>query len=119
MKTIKSKFAQINENNKLITLLEESPATNGLETTIEDVTIEIEGSILRIDGKLWNWGFLTERTFVEDMRNKPIKSHTKLGYKTILDFFKGIKKPYVKMGWFIYEETEPYKAEMSVWFLSL
>jgi len=119
MKTIKSNFAQINEKHKLIELLEESPCTNGLQTTIEDVTIEIEGNILRIDAKLWNWGFLTERTFVEDMENKPIKSHTKLGYKSITDFFKGIKKPYVKSGWFIYEKLEPYKAEMSQWFLSL
>jgi hypothetical protein len=119
MKTIKSKFAQINERHKLIELFEERPCTNGLETPLEDVTIEIDGSILRIEGKKWNWGFLFEKTFVEDMKNKPIEKHTRLGYRTIYDFFKGIKKPFVKSGWFLYEKSENYKAQMSQWFLSL
>jgi len=118
MKTIKSGFAQINEKHNLIELFEERPYTNGLKTTLEDVTIKIDGSILSIEGKLWNWDFFMYRTFVEDMIDKPIERHTKLGYKTIIDFMRGIKKPYVS-GWFLYEKTEIYRAEMSQWYLSL
>ena len=118
MAIIKSSFAQIKEKDKLIRLLNNSPSSNGLETTLEDVVIEIDGNILKIKGKKWNWGFLFFKTFVEDMESKPISNHISLGYKTIWDFLRGIKKPYIKAGWFLYEKPIDYKAVMSEWYLS-
>ena len=119
MSTITSKYAQINVNNKLIELFEHAPRANGLTTTLEDVTIEIENGVLTVIGKKWTWGFLFGKKFVEDMNDKPIEIFTRLGYKTIGDFFKGIKKPYVKMGWFLCEKKEDYKAIMAQWHISI
>ena len=49
-KEIRSNFAQINEQLKLIELFNNPPRTNGLETTLENVVIEIEDSTLKIKG---------------------------------------------------------------------
>src|SRR5574343_206940 len=117
MEIIKSNYAKINDDKRIITLLNESPETNGLEITIEDAVIVIDEGILTITGDAWDWGFAHQILFVEDMKFKPIKSHTKMGYKTILDLIKGIKNPYVKMGWFLYQKTIPYKSQMSQWLI--
>ena len=117
-KEIRSNFAQINEQLKLIELFNNPPRTNGLETTLENVVIEIEDSTLKIKGYKWLWDIDFNKRFVEDMEEKPIENHTYLGYKSLLDYFKGIKKPYVKCGWCRLQKTEWYYAEMNQWFIS-
>ena len=114
METIKSKYAQIDEEHRVIKLLKKAPCTNGFETTIEDVEIIINNGVLEIKGKLWDWGLVLDKTFISELKEKPIKAHTKLGYETISNFFKGIKTEYVN-GWYLKEDMPEYKASMSNW----
>jgi hypothetical protein len=73
-----------------------------------DATIEVTGERII-------WLFTFEKKFVEDMDFEPEEKYTKLGYKTLLDFFKGIKKPYVKTGWYKIKKTTQYHCLMSNW----
>ena len=85
------------------------------DVALKDPKITVnEQSIISIIGDEFDWSFSFERSYIEDMRFKPIISHCKQGYKTILDFFKGITKPYVK-NWYIKEDKVHYDTTMNKW----
>ena len=117
MELIKSKFAQIDNRNKQIILLNEPPSTNGLETTIENVSITIEeNTILTISGNAWHWGLVFDKTPLNEIEGNVVKHHLKFRYEGISDFFNRIKKPYVS-GWYRYEDNKPFNAKFSQWSL--
>lgn len=119
MEKITSKFAQIQTESTLIQLYDACPPCNGLDLIIEDVTITIDGTILKIQGNQLNWDFFWYNCWVDELENKPEKRFIKYRYKNIINLFKGIKSPCVNKGWNLLEKRIPYHATMSQWFLSL
>lgn len=118
-KELVSNYANVDENEKIIFLYDSAPSANGRTITLENVKIEVEDTILRIEGECLVWGFRFEPVWLSDLSEKPEERYIKFRYKNLKDFFHGIKKPYIGMGWFLYEKRKPYKAEMSQWFLVL
>lgn len=117
IKELKSNYAHINEVTGVITLFEYPPASNGFELVIEDCNIEFdESNQCNIRGKRWIWGYNSYNTFLSDLNYDVIEYHKKLGYRTILDWIKGVKSPCVN-GWHRKSYTLPYLAVMSKFFV--
>ena len=116
---IKANFAEINEDNNCITLYESMPRANGMSLIIQNCNITIEDGVLSIMGSKILWGFVCYKTFTKDLDKKPVIEHTKLSYRTFLDFFKGVKSRYVPVGWYRLQQTSGFVAKMNKWFLVL
>jgi hypothetical protein len=120
MKELKSNYARIDTETGVIELLyENKPKTNGFDLIIEDCELhfdELNNCI--ISGYKWEWGFVFEKTFLSKLKYPVIDTHTKLGYETLLDRWKGLKTAYVN-GWHRKSENKLYKAVVSKFFVVL
>jgi hypothetical protein len=117
---IKSNYVVIDSSKSILELYENEPSTHLSNFALKNVTIKFkQDTIIEVTGEKIEWSFIFNKKFVEDLKNTPNEKYTKLGYRTISDFFKGIKKPYVKMGWYKNEKTSPYHCIMSKWFVVL
>ena len=117
---LKSNYAKINSSKSLLEVCENEPSTNWVDFALKNVTIKFkEDATIEVTGEKIEWAFTFDKIFVEDLKNEPTDNYTKLGYRTISDFFKGIKKPYVKMGWYKLKKTMPYHCLMSNWYVVL
>jgi len=122
-KEIKSNYAGIdNGSNSMLKvyLNETEPCITNFLFILKNVTINfIKDDIIEVVGERIECDFAFEDTFLEDMKNKPDEKYIKMGYKSIFDFFKGVKKPYVKMGWYKLKTTKPYRCLTSNWYVVL
>lgn len=113
-----AKYAKINGNT--ICLYSEMPIyTNVLEIYLSDVNVVIgDDKVLTLTGDQWIWEFALDRAFIEDLpaAYQPIDKHLKFGYKSILDFIKGIQKPYVT-GYYRLQRTESLTYALNNWTL--
>jgi len=120
MKELKSKYARIyTETNVIELLYENNPKSNCLDLIIEDCELhfdELNNCI--IFGYKWEWGFVFEKTFLSNLKYAVIDAHTKMGYKTLLDRWKGLQSAYVT-GWHRKSENKLYKAIVSKFFVVL
>lgn len=118
VKELKSNYARIDCSKSIleVKVYENEPSTHWSNFALKNVTITFkEDTTIEITGEKIEWSFAIEKTFVEDMKNKPHEIYVNMGYKTILDFFKGFEKPYVKMGWYKIENTSKYHCLTSNW----
>jgi hypothetical protein len=119
-KELKCNFLKVNQSKNTFEVHEKEPPTNWAEFVIQNATIKFkEDSTIEVFGEKIEWSFAFHETFVEDLKREPKESYTALGYKTILDRLKGIKKPYVKSGWYKINKTTPYHCTTSNWFVIL
>lgn len=120
MKEIKSKFTKINEETGVIELLyQNSPKANWLDLIIEDCELHFdEFNNCIITGYKWDWGFVLDKTFLSSLKYGVIDKHTKLGYETFLDRWKGLQSAYVD-GWHRKSDNQLYKAVVSKFFVVL
>lgn len=95
----KAKYIRIDIENKVIYTLDEAPASNGLETILEDASMVIVDGVLTISGYKWMWNFDFESKWLDELTEEPRQQHLKFKYKTIKDFFNSTKHPYVKYWW--------------------
>lgn len=117
---IQSDYARIDGRNGIIELLESRPVANGLELIIENCLLEFdENNVCKISGDRWVWGFVLNKTFLSDLKYGVISRHTKMGYKTIWDWFSGLRSAYVKRGWHLKSEMPRYEAIVSKYFIVL
>ena len=94
---LKSNYARINYGKSILEFHEKEPSTYMYDFALKNVIIKFNNdATIEVTGERIIWLFTFEKKFVEDMDFEPEEKYTKLGYKTLLDFFKGIKKPYVK-----------------------
>jgi hypothetical protein len=115
---LKSNNARIDISKSILEVFEKEPSTHISNFVLKNVTVKFkEDTTIEVIGERINWSFSFQNEFVEDLADAPSEKYTKLGYRTILDFFKGIKKPYVKMGWYKLEKTTPYHCQMSNWYV--
>ena len=113
---LKSNYARIDDTKSILEVYETEPSTHWRNFALKNVVIKFkEDTTIEVTGEKIEWSFSFNKEFVEDLKNTPNEKYTKLGYRTISDFFKGIKKPYVKMGWYKLEKTTPYHCLMSKW----
>lgn len=117
-KELKAKYLRIYETT--LSVYDFEPNTSLYDFVVKDAHITFDDcGIIKISGQKIEWNFLFYSEFVEDMKRKPHEDYVKMGYKSIFDFFKGIKKPYVKSGWYKLKETKPFQQVMSNWILIL
>lgn len=116
MKTdITSNYAIIKGNR--IDLYKELPNGSQFDVLLSNVRIRFgENGILILTAQEHKWDFSFHFVWVKDMKRKPVERHCQYSYRTIRDFFRGIKSPCVHH-WFMYEDTVPYKATMNTWFI--
>ena len=117
MKTVHANYALVDEENKVISLFENRPKEINNEVVVENPDIYFhENGRIEISGNSWDWEYARKRVFVEDLIKKPMFDFTDYGYKTILDFIKGTRKPYV-YGVYVCEQTKLYHSEMNTWLI--
>ncbi len=117
---LKSNYARIDSSKSILEVYENEPSTHWSDFALKNVTIKFkEDTTIEVIGEKIEWSFTFNKEFVEVLKDTPNEKYTKLGYRTISDFFKGIKKPYVKMGWYKLEKTTPYHCLMSKWYVVL
>lgn len=118
-KELKSTYLKIDSGKNTLVMYRDAPRRfslihrylkNAVITFTEDGTIKVNGDEIQ-------WGWVAYKTFVEDLDDKPDEAYTNLGYKNVIDFFKGVKNPYVKAGWHKLDKTEKFNCEMSQWFI--
>ena len=118
-KQIKSNFAIIYEESGTIELRENRPAANGHALIIEDCVLDIdEDNRCNVKGNRNLWGLKFGKTFLSELDYEVVEHHTKLGYKSLMDRWKGIKSPYVE-GWHRKVRTLPYSAIISKFYIIL
>lgn len=116
---LKSNYARINDTKSILEVYETEPSTNWQEFALKNVVIKFrKDTTIEVTGEKIEWAFSFDREFVEDLKHIPDEKYTKLGYKTIFDFFKGIKKPYVE-GMYKLKKTTPYHCIMAKWYIVL
>jgi len=111
------KFVKINKANSIVEIHETEPRTSWTEFVLKNPTLVFVDTVLEIKGDKVEWGFSFERQWVYEMKDSPNEKYIKYGYKSIMDFFKSIKKPYVDSGWVKLEKTTPYKCSLNKWFV--
>ncbi len=116
MELIKAKYAQIDNKNKTITLLKDPPATNGLDTTIENVSVVIKDNIITVSGDKWDWRIVFHKTPLSDIDGDVVENHLKYWYNSIRDLINKKKTPYVD-GWYRLKKNKPFNAKFSQWAL--
>ena len=120
MKELKANFLKVDIEGNVLKIYDAEPRTGLGEMVLKDAIIKIdEKNCIEVKGDKILWEFSFGKKFAEDLENKPNKDYLRFGYKSISDFIKGIKKPYIKSGWYKLDLTEPYHAQMSNWFLVL
>lgn len=118
-KVLKSPFVRIDKSKSTVEILETEPSTWWSDFALKNVTLKFNENVLEIEGEKIEWGFSFEKQWVEEMKDFPNEKYIKFGYKSIMDFFNSIKKPYVNSGWVKLEKTTPYKCSMNKWFVVL
>lgn len=117
---LKSNYARIDSSKSILELYETEPSTHWSDFALKNVKIKFkEDTTIEVTGEKIEWSFSFNKKFVEDLKHTPREEYIKFGYRTISDFFNGIKKPYVKTGWYKLEETTPYHCLMSKWYVVL
>ena len=115
---LKSNYARVDFERSLIEVYENEPSTHLSNFALKNVTIKFkEDTTIEVTGQKIEWSFCFKERFAEDLDDKPDEKYIKMGYRTIPDFFKGIKKPYVEMGWYKLEKTTPHHSLISKWFV--
>lgn len=81
---------------------------------------EVSG-IVQIQGDKLKSGFAWQYRFIEDLKNEPSIEHVEIrqGYRTLLDFFRRIKKPYIDRGYYRCKETKKYNCFLSKWKINI
>jgi hypothetical protein len=117
---LKSNYLKIDGSKFILEVYENEPSTRLSDFALKNVSIKFkEDKTIEVTGDKIEWSFAFAKSFLEDMKNKPNHEYVNMGYKNIMDFFKGIKKPYVKMGWYKLDKTTPYHCLMSKWYVVL
>lgn len=105
---IKEKYAQVIGNNLIINKIDL------LGNSLENVQIDSHGGILYVVGEMWDTSFTLEKLFLEDHPEIDMRVGVIYGYKNLIDFFRGVRKPYV-LGSYKMKKNIPYSARMSNW----
>lgn len=119
MKNLKSKYLTIDTDSKIVTLYDYKPNNVGFLTVVEDCEIQVDNGELTITGYKWEWNFAMVRTWLSDLKESPEEQYLRFWYKSIKDFFNGIKSPYVKKGWYKVKNGKYYQCAMHGWLLVL
>lgn len=107
---IKEKYVQVIGNSLAIN-------KSTLELThdvLENVQIDSHDGALYIVGEIWDVRFTHEKLFLEDYPEIDMRVKVDYGYKNLIDFFRGVKRPYV-IGYYKMKKNIPYSARKSNW----
>lgn len=118
-KKLNSPFVRIVPERSTVEIHETEPNTHWDDFALKNASLTFEGSVLDIKGEEILWGFSMDRRWTDTMSKLPDTRYIKYGYRTIMDFFNGVKTPYVKSGWYKLAETKPYRCTMNKWFVVL
>lgn len=117
---LKSNYLKIDSSRHTFELHEKEPSTSIFQFCLKNAIIKFkEDKTIEVTGEKILWSICYERQFIEDIEDVPDDKYIRLGYKTIIDFLRGIRKPYVKSGWYKLKATQPYNCIASEFYIVL
>jgi hypothetical protein len=114
-----SNYAVIDEDHNRIKLYDKYPLSTGFLTKLQNVKVLINGDTIEIQGDEIMFDFTFYSKDLSEFKNEPHENYVHMRYKNIIHFFRGIKTPYVKSGWYRLKETQPYKTITNKWTLTI
>ena len=115
----KSNYAVIDEDHNRIKLYDTYPFTGLFDTKLKNVKVLIDGDTIEIHGDEILFDFTSYSTDLSKLKREPDEAYIRMRYKNIMDFFRRIKTPYVKAGWYRLKETRPYRTITNKWTLTI
>jgi len=119
VKVYTSNYAVIDEGCNKINLYTEYPAKGQFVTTLKNVKVIITDDIIEITGDEYLFDFTFYSSDLNELKNEPHENYVCMRYKNIMDFFRRVKTPYVKSGWYRLKKTRPFKTITNKWTLTI